>query len=192
MVTAGHCLTDGAGHWSSKVLFVPAYLNGAGPYGVFPAKVLWAQAGWINGADSSYDVGIFSVGKNGAGRTLQASVGALGFAADQSRVQHWDAFGYPAGSPFNGETMQVCEASHAYDDAAVGGGADTIGIGCDMTGGSSGGPWIIALRRGSYINGLNSYGYDAEPGAMYSPYFSSDTNALRCSAATGDPLALTC
>ena len=39
-------------------------------------------------------------------------------------------------------------------------GFDTIGVGCDMTGGSSGGPWILGLGRGNYINGLISYGYD--------------------------------
>ena len=42
----------------------------------------------------------------------------------------------------------------------------TLGIGCDMTGGSSGGGWIV----GSNVVTVNSYGYDDQPDVMYGPY----------------------
>ena len=196
--TAGHCLDDGAGHASSHVLFVPAYRNGSVPYGTFAATHTWVLPEWKGGGNDAYDFGAFSVGRNSHHKTLQSQVGALGFAWNQSRLQHWDLLGYPAGSPFTGERTVICEASHAYDDAAVDGnndpapGFDTMGVGCDMTGGSSGGPWIVSLGRGNYLNGVVSYGYDTEPRAIYGPYFGDAANWLRCRAATGNPSATTC
>jgi hypothetical protein len=44
-----------------------------------------------------------------------------------------------------------------------------------MTGGSSGGGWII---QNQYLNGVNSYGYNGQPNRMYGPYFSSQAMAL--------------
>ena len=197
--TAGHCLFDGDGHGSSHVVFVPAYRNGSAPYGTFAATFTWSFAVWKNGGNDAFDMGAFSVGRNSKGKTLQSQVGALGFAWNQSRVQHWDLLGYPADYPFSGEKPVVCEASHAFDDAPVDNdgnpvtkGYDPIGVGCDMTGGSSGGPWILSLGRGNYLNGLVSYGYDSEPGGIYGPYFGKEANWLRCRAATGNPTAMTC
>jgi V8-like Glu-specific endopeptidase len=196
--TAGHCMHDGAGHASRHVLFVPAYRNGSVPYGTFAATHTWVMNAWRNGGDDAFDEGAFSVGRNSRHQTLQSQVGALGFAWDQSRLQHWDVMGYPAEYPFSGEKTVICEASHAIDDLPVlenndpGSGYDTIGIGCDMTGGSSGGPWILGLGRGNYLNGVVSYGYPGEPRSIYGPYFGVESNWLRCRAATGDPTATSC
>ena len=61
-----------------------------------------------------------------------------------------------------------------------------MGIGCDMTSGSSGGPWVTMWRRGSYINSVNSYRYTStQPLAMYGPYLDILANQVRCAAATG-------
>ena len=196
--TAGHCMDDGDGHPSSHVVFVPAYRSGSAPYGIFAARHTWVLPAWKNGGDDAYDEGAFDVGRNGRGKTLQGQVGALGFAWDQSRLQHWDLIGYPAEYPFSGEKPVICEASHAFDDTAVlanddpSPGYDTIGVGCDMTGGSSGGPWILGLGRGNYLDGVVSYGYDVQPKAIYGPYFGQEANWLRCRAATGHPSATTC
>jgi V8-like Glu-specific endopeptidase len=194
--TAGHCLFDPeTQEWSGNVLFVPAKNGKSEPYGRFGAQrvdgieQLWVLTGWADLGELTYDMGAFSVRRNAKGRTLQQSVGALGFAYDQPRSQHWDLFGYPAVDPFGGRRMVVCEASHAVDDLSddVGTGPDPMGVGCDMTPGSSGGPWIKDLRRGSFLNGVNSYLYAAEPAAMYSPYFGEAAQVLRCAAATGVP-----
>ncbi len=194
--TAGHCLNDGRGgsssHWSTNVIFVPARRNGSNPYGKFSATKLWAMDGWVTSGDFGWDQAVFSVGKNSKGKTLQSQVGSLGIAWNQERIQHWDLFGYPAESPFSGERPVTCGASHAVDDAISATGYDPIGVGCDMTGGSSGGPWILALGRGNYINGLVSYGYADLPGAIYGPYFSTATNTLRCSAATNHAGTTSC
>ena len=159
--TAGHCVNDGNGIFAEHVVFVPGYRKGLAPYGVFPAKHIWTTAEWNSGLGLAFrnDVAAFNVGRNARGQRLRSRVGYLGFAWNQiaangpaSRDLHWDAFGYPAGAPFNGRHLIVCEASHAVDDTITPGvGPDPIGIGCDMTGGSSGGPWILGLRTSDLI-----------------------------------------
>jgi hypothetical protein len=200
--TAGHCLANGSTNpatraFSTNVIFVPNYENGAEPYGRFPCGQLWTTTAWYNNGDFTRDLGACHILNNALGQSLPSRVGTLGFAWNQSRLQHWSEFGYPAGAPFNGRWMVVCESSHAVDDTAIAGsGPDPIGVGCDMTGGSSGGPWVMRwkdqappnpLPGGGYVNGHNDYKYinPAQPLAMYSPYFDTLANQLRCGAATG-------
>lgn len=192
--TAGHCLNDGAGTWSKDVIFVPGRRTGRNknPYGSFPARTLWAPEGWVFQELYAYDIGAFSVRKNSKGKTLQQSVGALGFAYNVGRVQHWDVFGYPAVAPFSGDKLTTCAAAFAVQEDMGGTGPDTNGVGCDMTGGSSGGPWILRLRRGNLVNGVTSYGQAAMPAARFSPYFDTGANNLRCAAAKEDANATSC
>jgi V8-like Glu-specific endopeptidase len=184
--TAGHCLSDGTSTFSTNVAFVPSYRNGARPYGTFPATFLVVSNPWHANRDFTRDLGAFRVGTNAGGQTLQSRVGSLGFAFNQSRVQHYNDFGYPTAAPFNGAWLTVCQASHAYDDITIrGAGPDPIAIGCDMTGGSSGGPYIMRFKTGNFINGHNSYKYvnPALPLAMFSPYLDRHANQVRCVAA---------
>jgi hypothetical protein len=191
--TAGHCLSDGAGVFSRKVVFVPAYRDGKAPYGVFPALNLWVTTGWHEDSDFTYDLGAFNVGRNAAGQLLRNRVGYLGFAWNQSPEQHWNVLGYPSSSPFTGRTMQVCQASYAADDLAVeGSGPWPTGIGCDMTRGSSGGPWVVGWKRSNWLNGVNSYKYDSQPLATYGPYFDDAAVGILCAAATGNAAATSC
>jgi V8-like Glu-specific endopeptidase len=192
--TAGHCLNDGDGTWSKNVVFVPGWRPGKNhaPYGVFPAKTLWAPDGWVSQHLYAYDIGAFSVKKNAKKKTLQKTVGALGFAFNLGRVQHWDSFGYPVQSPFSGDRLTTCTSAFAVQDDMGGEGPDTNGVGCDMSGGSSGGPWILMLRRGNLLNGVTSYGYQNMPAARFSPYFDGAANNLRCAAAKEDADATSC
>lgn len=185
--TAGHCISNGAGTFSTNVLFSPARRPGAHPHGRFPGLGMTTTTIWHFDGDLTGDFGAFEVATNNAGQTLKSRVGALGFAYNQSRIQHWNAFGYPAQPPFSGNTMVRCEASHAVDDTAIPGtGPDPMGIGCDMTPGSSGGPWIMRLRTDNWLNSVNSYRYlPGQPLAMYGPYFDSLANQVRCSAGGG-------
>jgi V8-like Glu-specific endopeptidase len=183
--TAGHCLNDGSQTFNTNTVFVPAYRNGNAPHGLFTATVLVTTSAWHNNGDFTRDLGAFRVGLNGAGQTLQSRVGSLGFAWNQPRAQHYNDFGYPAAAPFTGLVMVTCQASHAYDDITIpGAGPDPFAIGCDMTGGSSGGPFIKNFKSANYINGHNDYKYinPALPLAMFSPYFDTLANTVRCVA----------
>jgi hypothetical protein len=62
-----------------------------------------------------------------------------------------------------------------------------MGIGCDMTGGSSGGGWVTDPSAAGYLNGLNSYKYSNQPNVMYGPYFGDTIKALYEAAASEAP-----
>lgn len=183
--TAGHCVSDGAGNWAQQLIFVPASWSTKRPFGAFPVQSVVTTEEWHDTSDLRYDFAAISVGKNRNGAKLRNVVGTLGFAWDQPRDLHWNAFGYAANAPFTGKRLQVCQASHATDDLTPGS-PEPMGMGCDQQRGSSGGPWIFRLRRGNYINSNVSYGYPAvQPEAFYGPYLTTYANELRCYAATG-------
>lgn len=176
--TAGHCVHDGSGEpagWSENVVFVPAYKNGVEPFGRWEYVDLVTRWSWFSNADLRYDIGGVILKTNGSGKPVEEVVGRLGFAFNLDKVQHWFNFGYPSDPPFDGKTMQICAGSFARN--AIGSTAPIpVGMGCDMTGGSSGGPWVInfsgAHGDSNLLNGNNSFRYTVDDeDEIYSPYF---------------------
>jgi V8-like Glu-specific endopeptidase len=188
--TAGHCVSDGAGHYDTAMTFVPQYQKGVRPQGTFTCTKFTTFAQWHTGLNFRFDQAVVTCGLNAKGQTLRAAVGRLGFAYNQTQPKHYNAFGYPATAPFDGETMQQCASSFGHNDTRIGGaGATPFAIGCDMTGGSSGGPWIIKYAPGStgaavnLLNGHNDYKYlPNESLEMYSPYLDTNSHTLVCNA----------
>ncbi len=177
--TAGHCVSDGAGNWSSNMLFIPSYRNGTGPYGSFSCFNQTTSSAWHFSGDLRYDYAGADCGTNSLGQNFASTTGWLGFAWNWGYGFHYDDFGYPAAAPFNGQLLQRCESSFGHVDARMSG-LQPQAIGCDMTGGSSGGPWIWQFGTGNYVNGENSYKYTtpSEPLEMYSPYYGDVTKAV--------------
>jgi V8-like Glu-specific endopeptidase len=176
--TAGHCLYLIASGWFTNLIFVPGYRDGAMPFGQWVAVDGWTTNGWFNSEDFRADLGAVVIAPSPTGATLADSVGYLGFAYAAGRVQHWESFGYPAVPPFNGERQHVCSASFATVDSSYRR-RPTVAIGCDMTEGSSGGPWILDFGGGNYVNGVNSYGIPGLfPNAMFGPYFGAGAGTL--------------
>lgn len=177
--TAGHCVTDGAGHWYTNYRFCPGRLDGNSPVGCWSWLQVTTPNGWFTYKDYRYDQAVIVTADGGSTNTrLARRVGTQGLAWNMGRVQLWWAFGYPAAAPFSGERMTYCTASLASTDRWNGIDPETNGIGCDMTPGSSGGGWIMNAKMATngYLNGVNSYGYYTED--MYSPYFGAATGAL--------------
>jgi hypothetical protein len=56
-----------------------------------------------------------------------------------------------------------------------------MGIPCDMTGGSSGGGWIV----GSEVRSVNSYTYKSVRNVMFGPYQSAAARGLYTAASSG-------
>ncbi len=169
--TAGHCVYDpNTGTWHSNWVFVPAYSDGYAPYGQWYARELWALNGWIYNASFAYDIGSAVLWANG--NTIANTVGWLGWMANGPRGVYITSFGYPAAYPFNGQRMAWCQ-DYTWQDYSFS--PPTNGMGCNMTGGSSGGPWLYQYvynsTNGNYVNGVNSYKYNNDPNSMYSPYF---------------------
>ncbi|WAC67257.1 hypothetical protein OVA14_05835 [Agrococcus sp. SL85] len=169
--TAGHCLNEGGGAWASNFVFAPAYQNGSTPYGLWTATELHAPSAWTGSGDINYDTAFAVVASPaGSSATLTDTVGASGVAFNQSRGLTYQAYGYPAASPFNGQTLETCSGTARTDTY---GGTQSQGIPCTMTGGSSGGPWFIGSGSSGVQNSVNSFGYNTVRNVMWGPYWGS-------------------
>jgi V8-like Glu-specific endopeptidase len=177
--TAGHCVyTTGRG-WSYNMWFVPAYRNGAYPYGSFTVKSRTALSGWVSAGNLAYDIGMVTVNDKD-GLKLSQWVGSLGVLWNQPATQMFHAFGYP-GNYSSGQYLVACAAS-TYDRDPLAG-PDAIGIGCNMGSGASGGPWLVAYApfkgtASNYVNGIVSYSYATKPLQVYGPYFGDEAKQL--------------
>jgi V8-like Glu-specific endopeptidase len=176
--TAGHCVNEGPGGFYTNWAFVPAYRDGAAPYGTFAATRLQTTAGWGNSGDFSYDLGAATVGLSASGATLTDTVGGRGLAFNYDANQRYLSHGYPAAAPFTGGRMYICDAQLATRDS---GNPQPMGIGCDMTGGSSGGGWTV---NGS-LESVNSYGYSTLRNVMFGPYQGTVSQSLYTQASSG-------
>jgi hypothetical protein len=124
---------------------------------------------WYTSGDLARDIAGAKLSKNGSGQTITSVVGYLGFAWNQSRNSAWWEIGYPAASPFDGLRMIACQASYAYD-SPFGTTPNPMGTGCDMTGGCSGGPWVLKWGVSNWLNGVNSHRTSNKPLELFSPY----------------------
>jgi hypothetical protein len=173
VTTAGHCVNEGPGAFATNFAFVPAYLNGTAPYGKWTARALYAPTQWSSNGDMQYDTG-FAVMNQLNGKYLSDVVNESGVEFNAARGLTYKSYGYPAASPFNGESLKSCTGTATNDTNNPQ--FNTQGIRCDMTGGSSGGPWFIqgSTPETSGSNGLqnsiNSYGYSGSS-VMYGPYW---------------------
>jgi len=166
VVTAGHCVNEG-GAFVTNFAFIPAYDNGNAPYGKWTAKALYAPAQWSGSGDMQYDTG-FAVMNQLNGKNLTNVVGGSGVIFNQARGLQYTAYGYPQASPFNGRSLFSCTGTATNDTNNPQ--FNTQGIPCDMTGGSSGGPWFIGSAPDGLQNSINSYGYGGSA-VMYGPYW---------------------
>lgn len=174
VITAGHCVKlDGAFH--TNWAFVPAYNNGNAPYGTWTARSLRATPQWVASEDINYDVGAAVVNQLN-GQSLTDVVGGQGVAFNQARGQNMYAFGWPAAAPYDGTRMIYC--SGRVFNALI---SDGLGMTCDMTGGSSGGPWFLQFSEAAgtgLVNSVNSYKINFIPTWMFGPYFGADAQNL--------------
>jgi V8-like Glu-specific endopeptidase len=179
--TAGHCVSDGAGRFHSNVIVVPGYssqCNGCGdaPFGRWSARYLTTTTEWHSYSNLKQDLGyIITNDRNGV--RIVNKLGGQGSSFNAARSQQFRAYGYPQAPPFNGFNQNVCPSRRLADDnPTTQPGPLTIRISCNMTGGSSGGGWLINQDRGlGWVNGINSYQYIGGPkensNHMYGPYF---------------------
>jgi len=203
--TAGHCLINTeslTGVRDSSAIFVPAYNGNApityvstkkeekwAPFGVFTWDGAWeSSTAWINNRDLTEDESAMQFDTSDiTGETLGQAVGWAGFTWNDSVNEQFIAFGYPAGSPYNGADLEEDIGTTGGQDSN--GGADStnpIYIGSPFTGGSSGGAWTIGWSDSGtgYVNGHNDYIYTNQTDTMYSPYQDTLSNDVRCFGAT--------
>jgi V8-like Glu-specific endopeptidase len=139
ITTAGHCVSDGHGHFYSNWLFVPALRNGVGPFGTWTWAFVVVSNTWHfggGGVPNAQDVASIELADNDEVR-IGSYTGYAGYQIpDLYTGQHVTANGYPC-------NIDNCDIMHRNDAAAFGGSKNTRVIGSDMRGGASGGGWLI-------------------------------------------------
>ncbi|GAB4003340.1 trypsin-like serine peptidase [Nocardioides ultimimeridianus] len=159
VLTAGHCahtgphpeggllgtgLLAGAPRYYSDWVYVPRYSNGNAPLGKWVATHAYVASGWIDDERFQQDQAILTVARLNGRKLVDVTGGnrvALGAGTDHQGVRIW---GWPAGSPYDGETAWRCDGpTRASSVAAPGDAAMT----CGLNGGASGGPWLLPGRR---------------------------------------------
>lgn len=198
--TAGHCASNNDGidqpgvaanGFSYNILVCPSYDNaplaGVGCWG---ANGIVALTAYKSGGNGNVDMAAIDTSDTGdtVGSQIGVHTGWLGFLVNAPRNQHWVAMGYPAASPFAGGKLIMSAGSYGYDDSWPPDAVLSMAMGNNMTGGSSGGPWIVSYGLpgqvggggGNYINGHNDWKYSgvANENEMMSPYFDCRAMAI--------------
>lgn len=211
VLTAGHCAIDEVtGQFATNWVFMPNWDRqpatfstacSGSYYGCWTSSnggiyvhYGFATAGSFNNQAVTHDWALVVVGPGGKGNTqldgaASGSTGGVGggypiqfnAASTGNRLQ---AFGYPAAGKYNGNDLTWCAGNIGQD---AGTGNQTWSMACNMTGGSSGGPWFAGLNEsngtGGALNSLNSYGYSGVSN-MYGPKFNGNTQATYTEART--------
>jgi hypothetical protein len=191
IVTAAHCAYDEvddvfATNWVYYPAFdtSPSYTCSQAVYGCWAARALVVHHGFAD-REAFDDIAVqydwaFAVVRAG-GNGTPSQVDALGAYAVNTTTTSgpnpgW-AFGYPAAGKYHGLDLVYCKGpigTDPYNDD------NNWKIGCNMTGGSSGGPWLLGtdapasdLTPGSVFS-VNSYGYSGVK-AMHGPKFNANT-----------------
>ncbi|MEV5745925.1 hypothetical protein AB0L30_38235 [Microbispora rosea] len=177
VVTAGHCVKDGAGDWAENWTFVPGYDDGRQPYGAFPARRMFVAGPWSRSGNDDYDVGMVAV-DDLDDQHLTDLVGGQPIAFDPPRARRTYGFGFPADPPYDGERLLYCAGVPHADPQRQ---TRDQGLRCDLTAGASGGPWLSgfdpASGRGT-LTSVSSFKYSNDHRTMYGPYFGSAVRDL--------------
>ncbi|MFD5394998.1 peptidase [Streptomyces sp. NPDC127097] len=175
VITAGHCVKL-QGAWHTNWVFVPGYHDGQAPYGKWPASKTLATPQWTASEDINYDVGAAVVAPLD-GKKLTDVVGGQGLSFNSGYSKAMYAFGFPAAAPYDGSKLIYCSGTTFKDPLF----SQDHGLSCNMTGGSSGGPWFTSFdeKTGTGLqSSVNSFGYQFWANTMFGPYFGDDAKNL--------------
>jgi len=177
IVTAAHCVYDTARNtWLKGWTFVPADRNGNAPYGSYAWSRATVLTNWMGAGGRRHDVAVIRLRNNSSGRKVSYYTGWLGRSWNYSYTQNLHAQGYPSNLR-SGKFTYTCTAETFKKSY------DVLGMGCNMTFGSSGGPWIrkFAPYKGGYVNSVVSGG---TPGinTFYGARFTSRNIVVVCNA----------
>jgi V8-like Glu-specific endopeptidase len=175
--TAGHCVNEGPGAFYKNFMFVPAYRGGAAPYGRWAAPTLLTTSSWQASGEFGVDEGAAVVSTNESGQTLDSLVTELPLVFNSVRNQSYNVYGYPAAGKFNGQRLRVCSTAWSRNDTTAN--PFTMGIPCDMTGGSSGGGWVTASGT---VASVVSYGYSSLKNVLFGPHQETEAQQLYSTA----------
>lgn len=142
ILTAGQCVAHGSAvagqrYFYDHFMFIPAYDNGAAPYGKWSTNYILVSNAWLFSGvlPNPRDYALLQAVDQG-GKTLGSVVGSLGWQTYKLSFNHFTTLAYP-GNLDAGVRMQRNDAqTSGY------GGNGTWIQGSDMGSGVEGGPWI--------------------------------------------------
>lgn len=136
VMTAAHCVRRGSSPDNTHILmvFVPGYSKGTMPYGAFAVRSAVTPRTWET--DSTDDLSTLVVDADKHGRKLTDVVGGQDIAFNRPVGGTISSFGYSATRPQLGEQLLRCVGTAKKKQHGL------QAIPCDMSGGSSGGPWL--------------------------------------------------
>jgi len=191
ILTAGHCTYDGSEGWSFNVVYIPDFDDAPTGtcsqtiHGCWTATRLAINSDFYPsgfGPDSALrvDYGFMLMGPGGKSGSADLDTVTGGYNLKTSGVTtsatQW-AFGYPAAGRYHAKDLIYCKGSTIDDPYSVG----TWGMACNMTGGSSGGPWLTDTTNpadgSGALSSLNSYGYSGLT-YMFGPRFNAETSTV--------------
>lgn len=151
VITAAHCLNSGHG-WYTNWVFIPAYdgskptLATQRPLGTWTANNAWIHTNWLstNGAlPNPDDFGALVINDQsfgGPALKLYQKAGKYNFAVGHLFDTHVTMLGYPCNFDSCNIMQRVDSSDHRVPPGYTG--SNVYEYGSDMTGGSSGGPWL--------------------------------------------------
>ncbi|MEV5982164.1 peptidase [Streptomyces sp. NPDC052114] len=167
VMTAAHCVRRGSSPYNTNIsmVFVPAYHKGKMPYGAFAVRQAATPRTWET--DSTDDMSALTVDAGKNGKKLTDVVGGQDIAFNRPVGGTVSSFGYSATRPQLGEELLRCVGKPKKEHG-------TQAIPCDMSGGSSGGPWLAdfnATTGKGVLVSVNSALDSLEPTKMYGEIF---------------------
>jgi V8-like Glu-specific endopeptidase len=144
LLTAAQCIHSGTSSpgFFTNFSFVPAYRNGAAPFGTWDWNYVVVNTTWTKGGGrlpNAADYGMIEMDDeviNGALRKLGDVVGWLGYQTQKLRPNHAHLLAYCSNFDGGGRIHQV--TAQSFRNAAQ----NNVEYGSDMRGGSAGGPLI--------------------------------------------------
>lgn len=171
VVTAAHCVANfGHSQFYSGWTFVPAYFNGSAPFGVWSAQSVTILSSYFNGSDPCAQSGVICqddvaliVLTPHSGIFPGSATGWFGYGWGGYSFSNWMGnsqaiiaqLGYPVA--LDGGNRMERNDSQGF---TVGELSNNTIIGSLMTGGSSGGPWLVNFGLAPALAGV-SFGNSA-------------------------------
>lgn len=150
VITAGHCVHTGPNvgllqqpHFYSDWVYVPRYRNGKAPYGTWVADNAYAFQGWVEREAFRFDQAILTLEPHGRRQVVDVTGGNDVVWGKRQREWGVRIWGWPAEEPYDGETAKRCDGRTVRFKET----ADAAMHACDLTGGASGGPWLLPRGR---------------------------------------------
>ncbi|MFG2990496.1 trypsin-like serine peptidase [Streptomyces sp. NPDC048257] len=146
IATAAHCLES-----PYTTVFAPGYRDGKAPYGVWKITGAYIAPGWTDGQDPDDDIAFATVAPvdGGPASAVEDLVGGFPVAAEQPEDATVTVIGYP-------RTLEA--PLRCANTTALFSGTQRR-IGCpDLSGGTSGSPWLVDGALAGVLGGYEGGG----------------------------------